>query len=132
MVTNIAHICFTVSDLEKSLAFWRDLGFPEAFEFRDEERGKFGAYVHVGGRNFIEMFTGELSENGGTGAYRHLCLEVDDIEATKREFQGKGITVTDIKLGNDQSYQAWIRDPDGNRIELHQYTDNSKQGPWVT
>jgi lactoylglutathione lyase len=30
-------------------------------------------------------------------------------------------------LGGDQSYQAWLADPDGNRIELHQFTDKSLQ-----
>ena len=29
----------------------------------------------------------------------------------------------------DRSLQAWLADPDGNRIELHQYRPESKQSP---
>jgi hypothetical protein len=31
----------------------------------------------------------------------------------------------------DRSHQAWIVDPDGNRIELHGYTPESKQNGWL-
>jgi predicted enzyme related to lactoylglutathione lyase len=52
---------------------------------------------------------------------------VDDIKQTVADIRGRGIEVGDIKLGSDQSYQAWITDPDGNRIELHQFTAESLQ-----
>jgi hypothetical protein len=35
--------------------------------------------------------------------------------------------VGEVSLGSDQSWQAWLADPDGNRIELHAYTPESKQ-----
>jgi hypothetical protein len=38
-----------------------------------------------------------------------------------------GIAVGDKKLGADQSWQAWLEDPNGIRIELHQYTPDSSQ-----
>jgi len=37
--------------------------------------------------------------------------------------------VGQITLGSDNSYQCWLDDPDGNRIELHQYTPESRQTP---
>ena len=43
--------------------------------------------------------------------------------------RGRGVEVSDPKLGSDQSWQAWITDPDGNRIELHDYTAESWQAP---
>ncbi|OGV68596.1 MAG: hypothetical protein A3K19_11515 [Lentisphaerae bacterium RIFOXYB12_FULL_65_16] len=36
-------------------------------------------------------------------------------------------TVTDKKLGADQSWQFWVTDPGGVRIEFHQHTENSSQ-----
>ena len=104
MITGIAHACFTVSDLERSIAFYRDgLGLTPAFDFVNDEGRRFGVYLHAGGRNFIELFEGELGE--------------------------RGVEVSDPKLGKDQSWQAWIADPDGNRFELHQYTAESWQAP---
>ena len=37
------------------------------------------------------------------------------------------MTVTGRKTGNDRSRQAWVKDPDGNLIELQEYTPQSRQ-----
>lgn len=130
MITGLAHACFTVSDLERSLEFYVDgLGLTPAFDFVNETGRRYGLYLHLGGRTFIELFQGNLGERADGQSYRHICLEVDDIEATVAEMRGRGIEVSEIKLGGDRSYQAWITDPDGNRIELHHYTPESRQAP---
>jgi catechol 2,3-dioxygenase-like lactoylglutathione lyase family enzyme len=130
MITGLAHACFTVSDLERSLEFYVDgLGLTPAFDFVDETGRRFGLYLHLGGRNFVELFQGKLGERADGQSYRHICLEVDDIKATVAEMRGRGIEVSKIKTGKDHSYQAWITDPDGNRIELHHYTPESWQAP---
>jgi catechol 2,3-dioxygenase-like lactoylglutathione lyase family enzyme len=132
MITGMAHACFTVTDLERSLAFYRDaLGLKPAFDFINQEGRRFGIYLHLGGRNFIELFEGQLGERAEGQSYRHICLEVDDIESTVQALRDRGIEVSDPKLGGDRSWQAWIADPDGNRIELHHYTAESKQAPYL-
>jgi catechol 2,3-dioxygenase-like lactoylglutathione lyase family enzyme len=132
VVSGLAHICFTVSDLERSIDFYcRQLGMTRAFEFRRPDGTLYGQYIHVGGHSFLELFTGELAKPAEGQAYRHLCLEVPDIERAVAAFREHGVEVGEIKLGGDQSYQAWLEDPDGNRIELHMYTPESKQGPYL-
>lgn len=132
MITGLAHACFTVSNLERSIEFYRDgLGLTPAFDFVDDQGRRFGLYLHAGGRNFIELFQGVLSEPAEKPSFRHICLEVDDIEATAQTLRQRGIEISEIKLGRDQSWQAWITDPDGNRFELHQYTADSWQSPWL-
>ncbi len=132
MITGLAHVCFTVADLDASEAFYRDqLGFTHAFDFVNDAGERHGVYLHIGGRSFLELFTGDLSAPAEGQSYRHLCLEVDDMDATVSELTGRGVEVTEVKLGSDNSYQAWLADPDGNRIELHHYTPSSKQGPWL-
>jgi len=128
MIKGIAHACYTVKDLKRAIRFYCDvLKLKQAFEFRDESGRLYGVYIHVGGRNFIELFEGEVAGLKGTGSYRHLCLEVDDIEAAVKGLRGQGIEVSDPKMGRDGSWQAWLADPDRNQIELHQYTTESKQ-----
>jgi len=132
MITGIAHACFTVRDLKAAEAFYTDkLGLDSAFDFINDKGEKFGVYLHAGARTFIELFQGELAEPAKGQSFRHVCFEVDDIKATVAELRSRGVDVTDPKLGSDHSWQAWLSDVDGNRIELHAYTAESQQGPWL-
>lgn len=132
MITNVAHLCFVVRDLKASESFYCDkLGLSRAFDFTNDKGERFGAYLRVGGRNFIELFQGKLAEVAKGQSFGHFCLEVDDLQSTVVQLRAAGVEVTDAKLGADQSWQAWLTDPDGNRIELHQYTPQSWQAPFV-
>ncbi|MGO8189828.1 VOC family protein, partial [Rhizobium leguminosarum] len=45
------------------------------------------------------------------------CISIDDMDATAERIQAAGIKLTaEIKPGLDGNRQAWIEDPDGNRI----------------
>lgn len=128
MITQLAHVALTVNDLEASVAFYRDkLGLREVFDFRRDDGERFGVYLHAGARTFIELFAGEHAESANSGSFRHLCMQVDDIERTVAMLRNEGVEVSEPKLGNDHSWQAWVTDPDENRIELHGYTPESKQ-----
>jgi len=132
MIRALAHVCFTVRDLDASTAFYRDgLGFEQAFPFVNDAGERFGQYFHIGQGTFLELFEGDHAEMDPSQSYRHFCLQVDDIEAERTRLRAAGLEVGEPKLGSDGSYQMWLTDPDGNRIEFHQYTDQSKQGPWV-
>ena len=132
MITEMAHVCFTVSDLDRSIQFYCErLGLRHAFDFKDEKGRRFGVYIKVGGRTFIELFEGVLGKRADGQSFAHICLEVDDIQATVRMLRQRGIEVGEISMGCDHSYQAWLADPDGNRIELHGYTPESWQGAWL-
>jgi catechol 2,3-dioxygenase-like lactoylglutathione lyase family enzyme len=132
VITGIAHTCYVVKDLDASIAFYRDrLGMTPAFDFINEKGERFGIYLHVGGRTFIELFVGDLAERAPKQSYQHLCLEVEDFDGTVAELRSRGVEVTNVKLGTDHSWQCWIKDPDGNGMELHGYTAESKQGPWL-
>jgi lactoylglutathione lyase len=128
MITGIAHTCFTAKDLEATIDFYQNkLGFAHAFDFRNDAGERTGVYLHIGGRNFIEIFGGNPTPKDKDQSFKHMCLEVDEIEATVKELRDRGVEVTDPKLGKDKSWQAWLTDPDGNPIELHAYTSDSKQ-----
>jgi len=132
MIRTLAHLCLHVRDLDASLAFYRDaLGLPVAFEFHNDAGERFGLYLHAGGRTFLELFQSEHEPDDQKRSYRHFCLEVDSVAEMVELLRSSGIEASDPKLGNDQSWQAWITDPDGNRIELHEYTEQSWQKPAV-
>jgi catechol 2,3-dioxygenase-like lactoylglutathione lyase family enzyme len=128
MIRTLSHVCFFVSDLGKSTAFYcQKLGLRKAFDLNILGGKVRGVYLHAGGRTFIELFEGQRQPTPPEASYRHCCFEVDDIKKAVLALRGQGAEVTDIKRGTDGSYQAWLADPDGNRIELHQFTDQSRQ-----
>ena len=49
---------------------------------------------------------------------------IDDAVA---HIRAAGVAVTDKKFACDDTYQAWITDPNGVRIELFEYTPKSAQ-----
>jgi lactoylglutathione lyase/glyoxylase I family protein len=126
MIARLAHVCLHVSDLQSSLDFYEGmLELPRKFQFLKGEK-LYGAYLEVGPRNFIELFERQGLKPENTGIV-HFCLETEDIDEAIRTLDQKGVEHTEKKLGADSSWQVWVTDPDGNRIELHQYTDESSQ-----
>ena len=142
----ISHTAFHCGDIEKSLHFYRDLlGFKFKFEIRVSENVPEGSrfyalrgrpsltYLQAPDGNFIELFT-EMPERADRDpddnrvGYAHMSLRVSDIKAATEQLKAEGVHFdTDINLGPDHTYQVWIRDPDGNRIELMEYTKDSLQ-----
>ncbi|NQT20963.1 MAG: VOC family protein [Planctomycetes bacterium] len=132
MIKGLAHVCYTVSDLEASIRFYcGKLGLKPAFDFINDAGERYGVYIHVSGRTFIELFQAAKIEPAAGQSFLHICLEVDDIQATVAQLRESGIEVGDITFGGDNAWQAWLKDPDGNNIELHCYTPESKQTPWL-
>ena len=130
MIVGLAHVCFTVSNLDRALEFYSGkLGLRIAFEFRRDSGERYGVYLKTGARTFIELFQGTIAPRAEQQSYGHICLEVDDVAKTVAELRAKGLAVTDAKLEIDHAWQAWLADPDGNRIELHGYTPTSWQTP---
>lgn len=139
MITRLAHVCLKTSQFDAMVRFYRDtLQLPVKFTFTNKEGALFGCYFDAGGTTFLELFdqagaavewgggTDPLQPNANT-FYQHFCLQVDDIEAARAKLLERGLEVTEIHGGLDFSQQCWIKDPDGNAIELMQYTADSKQ-----
>lgn len=126
MVTGIAHICIRVADLERTRRFYCEgLGLKKVFDFKRD--GKvLGFYLGAGPSNYLEFFEEKVAPVQES-PIAHLCLEVDSIDATNAKMAAAGYQVGEKILGADHSYQAWLTDPDGIRIELHEYTADSCQ-----
>ena len=127
MIKQIAHICIGANNIQEAEHFYCDvLGFKRGFDFiKDGEL--YGFYAEVGENTFIEIFIQEEAANLERPIVKHLCFEVDDLDATIEAIKSKGINVTGKKQGGDNSLQAWITDPSGVSIELMQYTEKSSQ-----
>ena len=124
MIKQLAHICIHTTDLEKTLGFYTEvLGLEKGFDF--ERKGAcFGYYLKLGATTFIEVFPGEP---GAVGNINHVAIEVEDMDGLIARLREHGVEVGEKTLGADHSWQVWITDPNGIRIEFHEYTDQSMQ-----
>jgi len=124
MIKQLAHLCIHTEDLAKTERFYIDaLGLEPGFRFLKNGK-RFGCYLKLGSSTFIEVFEGK---RGSPGNINHLAIEVDDMDGVIARLRENGVEVTDKKLGADHSWQAWLEDPNGVRIELHEYTPESLQ-----
>jgi lactoylglutathione lyase len=51
--------------------------------------------------------------------FTHIALEIDDIEAVQQQLAAHAITITETVELPDGTVFFFVRDPDGNVIELH-------------
>jgi catechol 2,3-dioxygenase-like lactoylglutathione lyase family enzyme len=127
-VVDLDHVAIRVSDLEESLAFYRDL---LGMEVRDRERFENDEVPYVavvaGGRHVHLIPSEDPIDVGG----EHLCLLLRSSEMeTGAEIERllAGLREAGIEVEEDEPYRrygaygrdwaAYARDPDGRRVEL--------------
>jgi len=137
VIRKLAHLNFVTNDLSKIIDFYvNKLGMKIKFTLNNREGKPFGYYFACGDTTFLEFFDeamavemwgGKVEElNNGT-RYKHFCLEITGLDEFCEMLKSKGVPVSEISLGMDNSCQAWIADPDGNAIELMEYGSSSLQ-----
>lgn len=106
------HASVRVADLERSRAFYEGLLGLETLPRPDF--GLPGRWYGIGaGQLHLIQSSDSGSPIDPTGP--HFALEVADLEAVRRELAARGVETLD-----PGGPQLWIRDPDGNVIELIQ------------
>lgn len=122
-VTAVDHLVVNVADTRRSLAFYQGILGLEPVRVAEWEAGEAPfASVRISAHTIIDLM--ELDRSGDN--VDHFCLVVeDDIE----ELVASG--AFDVESGPHDLYgargQGWsiyVRDPDGNRVELRQYRDH--------
>ena len=137
MIRQLAHLNFVTNDLSRIIDFYvNKLGLSVKFTLDNDKGQPFGYYFGCGNTTFLEFFDqamaaavwgGKVEElNIGT-RYRHFCLEVTGLDEYCETLKKRGVQVSPIAMGMDNSHQAWIADPDGNAIELMEYGPKSLQ-----
>jgi lactoylglutathione lyase len=129
--SRILYTMIRVSDLDRSVAFYRDLLGMHEIRRETFTEGQF-TLVFMGYSNkpdemLIELTYnwGERSYVHGTG-YGHLALEVEDIFAARDRLGGMGVKIIrepglmtwSVDETGHRENIAFIEDPDGYKIEL--------------
>jgi lactoylglutathione lyase len=115
------HTMVRISDVDKSLAFYRDLLGLEEIRRMDSEQGRYTLiFLAPPGQREAAV---ELTHNwdpepyGGGRNFGHLAYEVDDIYATCQRLMDGGVT---INRPPRDGHMAFVRSPDSISIELLQ------------
>ncbi|MCG6281348.1 VOC family protein [Vibrio diabolicus] len=125
-MTKMIHTMIRVSDLDRSLQFYRDV-----LELEIKDQYIFDGFSLTYLANEETGFELELTHNHdqtvpythGSG-YGHLAVSVEDIEQTHKRIKSLGIEAGDIKaFDHQQKHLAtffFVTDPDGYKIEFLQ------------
>jgi lactoylglutathione lyase len=131
-ISSVGHIGIKVKNLEKSIAFYTEtMGFPEMFRLHRDDGRVWLVYLRITDDQYLEIFPEAIQdrapepENNGIN---HFCLTVENIEEIVHQLEAKGVALYwPLKTGADNNRQAWVQDPDGNRIELMEMASNALQ-----
>ena len=131
-ITGIGHFALKVHDLDRSLRFYRDqLGFREMMRINKDDGSLWLVYLRITDTQFMEIFFDAPQERApgwNDNAITHICLEVDDLDRVLAQVAAAGIKLLiEKKVAADGNAQAWIEDPDGNRIEFMQLNPDGLQ-----
>ena len=117
----LIHTCYRIGEIDRSVAFYEALGFEERrrMPIRDEAINVFMGLPGDGDRLELTYNHGVDSYELGTG-YNHIALTVDDINGTLERLGEQGIEPEKppYRVREGGSLIAFVRDPDGYRIEL--------------
>ena len=120
----LIHTCYRITDVDRSVAFYRALGFEEIrrMPIREEAINVFLNQPGDGDEPRLELtfnFGRTDPYEIGTG-YGHIAITSPDLDATLAELHGQGIQPErpPYTVRDGGSRICFVRDPDGYRIEL--------------
>ena len=123
------HVGLSVTDLDRSLAFYQDVLDLELIQAADHEGQRF-AFLGAGGRLFLTLW--QQSRNAFEpwhSGLHHLALQLptlDAVQAVEAKLRARGVTprydgVVPHREGAD-SAALFFTDPDGIRLEVYSPT----------
>jgi lactoylglutathione lyase len=117
------HTCYRITDIDRSVAFYRALGFEEVrrMPIRDEAINVFMTIPGDGDDPRLELtynFGVDQYELGT--AYGHIAITAGDLDETLERLAGLGIEPErpPYRVSEGGSRICFVRDPDGYRIEI--------------
>ena len=143
MIKGFHHAALSTPNLERCLTFYTEVvgceiayefGWPKGSADADKVTGLLESEAKAAmlklGDSFLEVFEfsspqpktqhGErpVCDNGIT----HIALEVNDIHSEYKRMKSAGMTFHSEPMAQESGFMVYGRDPDGNVLELIEYT----------
>lgn len=139
----LGHVALRCNHFDETYDFYvNKLHLEEKFRLNKDDGSLWLAYIHCGNGQYIELFPDSYDGDNrfATHSQVHFCLEVSDFRAALEMIAAEGITIYNgpeqpvlnppyekKPLGMCGSLCAFIQDPEGNYIEIMQFTPKSMQ-----
>ncbi|HEX4463017.1 MAG TPA: VOC family protein [Solirubrobacterales bacterium] len=122
-MSRFLHTCYRIGEIDRSVAFYEKIGFEETGRMPIGDEA-INVFMNIPGEDPVLELTynhGVTGYEHGNG-YNHIALAVDDLDATLEGLSAAGIEPEKPPYrpgGRTEGHRiAFIRDPDGYRIEL--------------
>jgi len=143
MIKGFHHAAISTPDLDRCIAFYTgviggavawefgwDKGAPEADAVTGLQNSACKAAMLKIGETFLEVFEFSSPVQAGRDGLRpvnlhgitHICLEVTDIDGEYQRLKEAGMEFHCEPMAQDGSSMVYGRDPDGNVVELIEFT----------
>lgn len=119
----ILHTCLNVSDLDRSISFYEsnlDLNLTSRREIKQNNAEI--AFLKDEAGNAIELTHWRDKKIVEGDNFDHIAFEVNDVQSAVEKLRKNGVTIAmePYSLQGSTSRIAFVKDPDGNWLELIQ------------
>lgn len=125
-LSKIHHVAIITSNYEQTIDFYvRKLGFTIIRENKREDRHDIKLDLALGDSE-LEIFIKEnppkrVTYPAEACGLRHLAFHVEDVEATIKELENKGIECERLRFDTyTHKKMTFFKDPDGLPLEIHE------------
>ncbi|WP_277761002.1 fosfomycin resistance glutathione transferase [Pseudomonas sp. A34-9] len=113
MLTGLNHLTLAVSDLNRSLAFYRDV-----LQLRVEATWDAGAYLALPGL-WLCLSLDSLRSSGPSADYTHYAFSLDAADFSGFVQKLKAANVQEWRDNRSEGASFYFLDPDGHKLEVH-------------
>lgn len=123
-IQSVVHIGIRVMDRDRTLAFYKKLGFELEWEGGPEPvaivKNDSGVEINfiLNGNDSADGKNVLMDIPGKHPGYTHVALQVPDIDSTRKALEENGIAISGERPHEGKIVALFIRDPDRNVIEL--------------